>query len=99
MTSHGSAESFKAGCRCDDCTAAVPHGVRKTYVHQRCRCAACRYATSDYLSGRYSQLRSGERTLAQHGLASYAQGCPCDVCRAAATEAMREYRAGKQPES
>lgn len=41
MTQHGNREQFRAGCRCDPCQAAVPHGTPTAYVYWTCRCTKC----------------------------------------------------------
>ena len=47
---------------------------------------------------RYGDIDSQDsrRTRPAHGRSAYAYGCRCDTCRAANTEAVREWRARKR---
>jgi hypothetical protein len=72
------------------------HGTSNGYMNYGCRCQPCVDARKAYRE-RLKANPAGRAARSEHGTTSkYARGCRCDQCRAAVTDAAREYRERKR---
>lgn len=75
----------------------IKHGTLYAYNHHKCRCEACRAASTQAMRDRRARNQAEPKPL-KHGLLNtYAyHKCRCDLCKAAAAEYRRNYRNRKR---
>ncbi len=82
------------GRRTEESKAHTPSLTQ--WVKHKCRCAECDAIYKAYRRERYALRRAkidaGEQDVAQHGLAGYNLGCPCEICKEAGAQRRDEYR-------
>lgn len=77
----------------------IPHGKYTKYSNDKCRCAECRKAWSEYTSQRRTKrwawtAVNGLPSSVEHGVWAYFNwGCRCDVCRRDAAAKNRAQQA------
>lgn len=77
----------------------IKHGLVYTYQYYKCRCDACRLASSEYHREQRERRRTANppEDLIPHGSSRYRNwGCRCDVCRKAESEYNLPYRRAYQ---